>query len=613
MSDLLQRILDHDLDAFALVARGQDERRVEILSGVVEFPSSIDEVPRPRPGGLCLAVIPYRQAIERGAPCIDDGTPLISINADEVQRLRPHAVLDRLPDTVDWRIEGGFSESDDDYARAVRELLTEEIAHGSGANFVRARTYRGVIDGLSTDGVLAVFARLLAAEPTSYWTYVVHAAGRTIIGATPERHLSVREGRAFMNPISGTYRHGPEATSVDDLVAFLEDDKEADELTMVVDEELKMMATICTDGGHIDGPFLRPMATVSHTEYHLSGSTELDSREALRHTLFAPTVTGSPVDSAMAVIARREPHGRGYYSGVLALFEDEDSAEVLDSAIILRTAVIDAQGRLSVGVGSTIVRLSDPVAETAETAAKLEALLAALAPTGALATEPYEHEQVRRLLDERREALGRFWTDRCDLECRRGTGPLRVLVVDAEDRFTAMLVHQLRWLGHEAVVRDHAAPVTWEGFDLVVLGPGPGDPRDRTHPKIRNLVTWTRTLLEAQQPFVAVCLSHQVLAHHLGLPLQRLRRPRQGTRREISLFGRNELVGFYNSFAAYADHPVDGVHTEADPGDGEVHALAGRHFVSLQFHPESVLTADGLRILEGALHQVVGTREEGVA
>ncbi|HCF1085339.1 TPA: chorismate-binding protein, partial [Pseudomonas aeruginosa] len=90
-------------------------------------------------------------------------------------------------------------------------------------------------------------------------------------------------------------------------------------LYMVVDEELKMMARICEDGGRVLGPYLKEMAHLAHTEYFIEGQTSRDVREVLRETLFAPTVTGSPLESACRVIRRYEPQGRGYYSGVAAL------------------------------------------------------------------------------------------------------------------------------------------------------------------------------------------------------------------------------------------------------------------------------------------------------
>ncbi|MYR58257.1 phenazine-specific anthranilate synthase component I, partial [Streptomyces sp. SID625] len=118
--------------------------------------------------------------------------------------------------------------------------------------------------------------------------------------------------------------------------------------------------------------------------------------------------------------------------------------------------------------------------------------------------------------------------------------------------------------------------------DLVLLGPGPGDPREVNHAKIAHLRAVTGSLLNLRIPFVSVCLSHQVLASLLGLELRRLHRPNQGVRRTIDLFGAEQPVYFYNTFAAYSDsalldspHAPGLVEVARDPASGEVHALRG--------------------------------------
>ncbi len=114
---------------------------------------------------------------------------------------------------------------------------------------------------------------------------------------------------------------------------------------MVVDEELKMMSAVCPDGGRIRGPYLKRMSRLTHTEYLLEGRSTLDPREVLRRTMFAPTVTGSPMGNACAVIARHETTARGYYAGVLARFTPRRTGGVdLDAPILIRTAYLDGAG-----------------------------------------------------------------------------------------------------------------------------------------------------------------------------------------------------------------------------------------------------------------------------
>src|SRR5262249_27426956 len=147
--------------------------------------------------------------------------------------------------------------------------------------------------------------------------------------------------------------------------------------------------------------------------------------------------------------------------------------------------------------------------------------------------------------------------------------------------------------------------------DLVVVGPGPGDPGDGGHPKIAALGRLLDRLLGGDQPFLAVCLGHQVLSRRLGLEVVRKARPNQGVQREIDPFGTQRGVGFYSTFTALvperaADLPA-GLAASADPATREVYALRGPGFRSVQFHPESVLTEDGLEIIRDALTSLLVT------
>src|ERR687889_1084210 len=181
-----------------------------------------------------------------------------------------------------------------------------------------------------------------------------------------------------MNPISGTFRVAGEGDTKDRLLEFLRDEKEIYELFMVVDEELKMMCAICTEGGQVLGPFLKPMSHLIHTEYLLAGRTDRDPREVLRDTMYAATVTGSPVENACRLIKQYETEGRGYYGAALAILGRDESGEpVVDSPIVIRTADVDLDGRLTVTAGATPVRDSDPAYEVAETHAKAGGILSA--------------------------------------------------------------------------------------------------------------------------------------------------------------------------------------------------------------------------------------------
>ncbi|MFJ8581128.1 anthranilate synthase family protein [Micromonospora sp. NPDC093277] len=610
---------------FALLHRPElgSPDHVDLLTGPVSPVRSLADLPvrtgAPAGGSSAhdlLALVPYRQVGERGFACHDDGVPLLAMRVREHLVVPLREITDRA-DAAPVRVrDARFDLDDEAYGALVRRVVETEIGRGTGANFVLKRSFLATVENFSVPVALAAFARLLLNESGAYWSYLVHLGDRVILGSSPERHLSVVGGTAVMNPISGTYRYPSAGATVDGALDFLVDRKESDELFMVLDEELKMMARVCRGGGRALGPRLKAMSRLAHTEYLIEGPTDLDVREVLRATLFAPTVTGSPIESACRVIARHEPTGRAYYSGVVALIGREpDGRQRLDSTITIRTADIDATGRLRIDVGATLVRHSDPAAEAAETRAKAAALRDAFgaAGTGAPPAQPTsgpngwtEHPALREVLAGRNEHLADFWFGaRRTPDVRTGSTGRRILVIDCEDNFTLMLRHQLAALGHTVLVRRFDEPCDPAGFDLLVAGPGPGDPTDRGDPRIARMSRLVAGFLADRVPLLAICLGHQILASVLGLELRRRATPNQGVQLAIDYFGRVERCGFYNTFSARAAsdrvRPLlagGDVQLCRDAGSGEVLAMRGPRFASVQFHPESVLTEHGIEIID---------------
>ncbi len=415
-----------------------------------------------------------------------------------------------------------------------------------------------------------------------------------------------------MNPISGTFRIPREGDVRRPLLDFLHDEKEIYELFMVVDEELKMMCDICNEGGQVLGPFLKPMTHLVHTEYLLAGRTIRDPREVLRDTMYAATVTGSPVENACRLIKQYETEGRGYYGAALAILgRDEAGGPVVDSPIVIRSADVDLDGRLKVTAGATLVRDSDAAYEVAETHAKAGGILSAFGlvppaprPNVNLA-ELVNDEDVLLALNARNRRLSTFWlTDQGGSPPDPRLAGKSVVILDGEDDFVNMLRHVLGVLGmtSEVVRHEDYVPGCLDGFDLVIVGPGPGDPRDGDDPKMANLRAAVAELMAAERPFLAVCLGHQALCHHLGIPLTYKDIVFQGTQSPVSIDGRTERVGFYNTFVGEGRRRrPDGVEIEADVQTGDIHALRGPHYRGIQFHAESILTEHGYDLL----HEIV--------
>jgi phenazine biosynthesis protein phzE len=258
-------------------------------------------------------------------------------------------------------------------------------------------------------------------------------------------------------------------------------------------------------------------------------------------------------------------------------------------------------------VGATLVRHSTAAGEVAETHTKAAGVLAALGLRSgpSFRTESADDPaECAAALAARNTDLARFWLDQREpgaLEIPALAGRTAV-IVDGEDTFTAMLAHQLKALGLVVSLVPWHSPGALDA-DLVVVGPGPGDPSAPDDPKMTAIRTLVEGLLGAQRPLFAVCLGHQILAGVLGLPLHRRDAPYQGLAREIDLFGVRRLVGFYSSFTAVSDtDSIAGpIEIARDPIDGTVHALRGPSFAGVQFHAESVLSRDGMAVLADLL------------
>lgn len=613
-------------EPFALVSR--DGTTVEILRGEVVDVALLADIPLLDAAGEArevLALVPFRQVVERGFECHDDAAPLRCLVVSSHDAVGIDEALATLPTAPVPLQDPGFDIADEEYADIVRRVIADEIGRGEGANFVIRRDFTA---GVEVDGVTAAltwFRALLEHERGAYWTFLVSTPGHIAVGASPEAHVNAIDGVVTMNPISGTFRHPPGGATVAALTEFLESTKETEELFMVVDEELKMMSAVCSDGGRITGPHLKEMSRLTHTEYVLRGRSRLDPRDILRETMFAPTVTGSPMQNACTVITRHETTPRGYYSGVAALFtphppaagerpgQEDGPTHDLDAPILIRTAYL-VDGRLRVPVGATLVRHSDPYGEVSETHGKAAGVLGAIGAVPRPQGDPRDEDapaarparladdpSIAALLASRNGRLASFWLN----PQATGAGPFAghsALVVDAEDRFTTMLAHQLRHLGLQVEI------VPWSGVsdeqvdaaELLVAGPGPGDPRDPENPRLRRMRDIVARRRASGAPLLAVCLSHQILAHGLGIDLAPLERPHQGLQKTIDVFGVPASVGFYNTFTARVapgTTRVDVAEVAAD-AKGDVFALRGPGFASIQGHLESILSRDGMETLE---------------
>jgi len=184
-----------------------------------------------------------------------------------------------------------------------------------------------------------------------------------------------------------------------------------------------------------------------------------------------------------------------------------------------------------------------------------------------------------------------------------------ILVVDHYDSFVYNLVQLVQRSGRETTVirsdERSAAGAAALAPDGVILSPGPGRPESAG-----CMVELVRAL-PADTPVLGVCLGHQALAVALGATVARAPQPVHGKASPIRHTGRPLFAGVSTSFSAGRYHSLvvrrEGLPPEllvtAESEDRLVMALEHRDQprFGVQFHPESILTPDGPRILENFL------------
>ncbi len=185
----------------------------------------------------------------------------------------------------------------------------------------------------------------------------------------------------------------------------------------------------------------------------------------------------------------------------------------------------------------------------------------------------------------------------------------RLFVLDNYDSFTFNLVQYLCELGAEVFVarNDATTPedVANEGYDGIVISPGPGVPKDAgiSEDLVRRI--------SGQRPLLGVCLGHQALGEAFGARVVRADRLMHGKTSPIEHDGRDIFEGLASPFTATRYHSLllerSSVHAPLEisawTAEGEVMAVRHREHPTwgVQFHPESILTGSGKTLLANFL------------
>ncbi|HYP17720.1 MAG TPA: chorismate-binding protein, partial [Opitutus sp.] len=226
---------------------------------------------------------------------------------------------------------------------------------------------------------LDLYRALRTVNPSPYM-FILETGDFSIVGASPEVHVRLTDGRVEIRPIAGTRKRG--ATAAEDAALekeLLADEKERAEHLMLVDLARNDIGRVCRYGS-IRVPELMVIERYSHVMHIVSQvegdiAPERTAYDLMRATFPAGTVSGAPKIRAMQIIAAHEPTQRGFYAGALGYFGYDGN---MDTCIMLRTALLKG-GRIHIQAGAGVVADSVPSAEYQETISKASALFKAVA------------------------------------------------------------------------------------------------------------------------------------------------------------------------------------------------------------------------------------------
>ncbi|MDR2461428.1 MAG: aminodeoxychorismate/anthranilate synthase component II [Deltaproteobacteria bacterium] len=190
---------------------------------------------------------------------------------------------------------------------------------------------------------------------------------------------------------------------------------------------------------------------------------------------------------------------------------------------------------------------------------------------------------------------------------------MRVLLVDCRDSFTYNLAHSVRRLMRpmdilDVVISDFLVPKRVLGsYDRILLSPGPGVPGET--PNLLEIIEEC----SREVPILGICLGHQAIAQVFGAKLINLKKVFHGIKSTINLSNRDRLFaglpptidgGRYHSWVVSQREFPSELEVTATCQDGSIMAFSHKSLDihGLQFHPESILTPEGPRILENFLY-----------
>ncbi len=217
---------------------------------------------------------------------------------------------------------------------------------------------------------LELFVRTTISTRPAYGAHLPTDSDTTLVSLSPERFLTVVDGRVTTSPIKGTTKRSDDP----DGSLLRSSAKDAAENIMITDLMRNDLSRVCAPGSvTVTGLLeIQPHPGVWHLVSTVTGELAdgVGPADLLAATFPPGSVTGAPKSSAVRAIAGEEPHQRGAYTGAAGLITGDGRAEL---SVLIRTFEASG-GRVELGVGGGITVDSVPVREWQECLHKAEPL-----------------------------------------------------------------------------------------------------------------------------------------------------------------------------------------------------------------------------------------------
>ena len=419
------------------------------------------------------------------------------------------------------------------------------------------------------EGSLFDTYRVLRATNPSPYMFYFSSDDIEIAGASPETLVKLDHGKLSTFPLAGTRPRGKTPEEDKALEAdLLQDEKELAEHNMLVDLGRNDIGKISELGSVKVEKYLtvERYSCVMHLGSTVTGTIKKgkDAIDAVDAILPAGTLSGAPKFRACQIIQELEQSKRGIYGGAIGYV---DFTGNLDVCIAIRL-VYKKKDEICIRSGAGIVADSVPEKEFEE----------------------------------------------CQNKARAGRGGIRMmLLIDNYDSFSYNLYQLIGSVNPDIqVVRnDEISLGEIEKLipEAIVLSPGPGRPEEAgiCIPVIKEFA--------GKIPILGVCLGHQSICEAFGGVVSYAKELKHGKRDEMIQCGSNVLfkglpekfpAARYHSLAAIEETLPEELVVTARAEDGEIMAVEHKEYpvYGVQFHPESVMTPDGRKMIENFLERV---------